>query len=193
MKIMLRTSLLYLLSATLIFGVAYPLVVTDLSMLLFPKKAGGSLVEKDGRILGSELIGQPFHNPAYFSSRPSAVDYNPNPSSGSNLGPTSKKLQEQVMERRHRFVVQNGITDTLSIPSEMLTASASGLDPHISPGAAFMQTDRIARSRGFTDAEKVRLIHLVARLSEKPQFLFLGEPRVNVFKLNLELDKIRHE
>lgn len=190
---MLRTSLLYLLSATLIFGVAYPLVVTDISMLLFPKKAGGSLVEENGRILGSELIGQPFENPSYFTSRPSAVDYNPNPASGSNLGPTSKKLKGQVMERRHRFVLQNGITDTLSIPSEMLTASASGLDPHISPGAAFMQTDRIARVRGFTEAEKDRLIHLVARMSEKPQFLFLGEPRVNVFTLNLELDKIRHE
>jgi potassium-transporting ATPase KdpC subunit len=193
MKKTLLRSLGYLFVLTLILGVFYPLVVTDLSMLLFPVKAKGSLIIVNDTVVGSAWIGQEFDRPGYFSSRPSAVGYNPLPGSGSNLGPLSRKLRDQVQERRKRFSKWNGVTDTLSIPSEMLFASASGLDPHISPEAAMLQVERVARERGFTPSETRHLRQLVSELAESPQFFVFGEPRINVLRLNLKLDNLRHE
>jgi K+-transporting ATPase ATPase C chain len=191
MKKAIRPALLYLLFFTILLGVMYPLVITGIAQSLFRDKANGSLITDHGIVRGSELIGQKFDQPVNFSSRPSASDYGAVPSGASNLGPTSQKLNALVVERRRNFARINGISDTLQVPVEMIFASGSGLDPHISPEAAIMQMDRIAKARNFTEAQKAMLGNLVEELTEKPQFLLLGEPRVNVFKLNLELNKIQ--
>jgi K+-transporting ATPase ATPase C chain len=191
MKKAIRPALLYLLFFTILLGVMYPLVITGIAQSLFRDKANGSLITDHGIVRGSELIGQKFEQPVNFSSRPSASDYGAVPSGASNLGPTSQKLNALVVERRRNFARINGISDTLQVPVEMIFASGSGLDPHISPEAAIMQMDRIAKARNFTEAQKAMLGNLVEELTEKPQFLLLGEPRVNVFKLNLELNKIQ--
>jgi len=175
---------------TVLTGIIYPLVMTGLAQLSFPSKANGSLIKKDGKIIGSKLIGQKFDSTIYFWSRPSAIDYNPIPSGASNLGPTSDKLKKQVVERRILFATMNTIVDTTAIPKEMLFASASGLDPHISQKAALLQVDRIAKARNFNAIQKQNLVQSVINLTETPQFLVLGEERVNVLILNLELDKL---
>lgn len=182
-------ALKFLLVMTVLTGVIYPLVMTGLAQLSFPSKANGSLIKKDGKIIGSELIGQKFDSTIYFWSRPSAIDYNPIPSGASNLGPTSDKLKKQVVERRILFATKNIITDTTAIPKEMLFASGSGLDPHISQKAALLQVDRVAKARNFNAAQKQNLVQSVKNLTETPQFNVLGEERVNVLILNLELDK----
>jgi K+-transporting ATPase, C subunit len=182
-------ALKFLLVMTILTGVIYPLVMTGLAQLSFPSKANGSLIKKDGKIIGSELIGQKFDSTIYFWSRPSAIDYNPIPSGASNLGPTSDKLKKQVVERRILFATKNIITDTTAIPKEMLFASGSGLDPHISQKAALLQVDRVAKARNFNAAQKQNLVQSVKNLTETPQFNVLGEERVNVLILNLELDK----
>ena len=182
-------ALKFFLVMTILTGVIYPIVMTGLAQLGFPSKANGSLIKKDGKIIGSELIGQKFDSTIYFWSRPSAVDYNPIPSGASNLGPTSDKLKKQVVERRILFATMNSLTDTTAIPKEMLFASASGLDPHISQKAALLQVDRIAKARNFNAIQKQNLVQSVKNHTEPPQFLVLGEERVNVLILNLELDK----
>jgi K+-transporting ATPase ATPase C chain len=182
-------ALKFLLVMTILTGVIYPLVMTGLAQLSFPSKANGSLIKKDGKIIGSELIGQKFDSTIYFWSRPSAIDYNPIPSGASNLGPTSDKLKKQVVERRILFATMNTIMDTTAIPKEMLFASASGLDPHISQKAALLQVDRVAKARNFNTMQKQNLVQSVKNLTETPQFKVLGEERVNVLILNLELDK----
>ena len=145
---------------------------------------------KDRKIIGSKLIAQKFDSSIYFWSRPSSIDYNPIPSCGSNLGPTSEKLRKQVADRRVLFAGTNSIADTMAIPKEMIFASASGLDPHISPKAALLQVDRIAKARNFNPDKKQKLINCINNLTEAPQLLCLGEERINVLVLNLELDKI---
>ncbi len=142
-----------LLVMTVLTGVIYPFLMTGVAQVAFPAKANGSLVTRDGKIIGSELIGQKFDSSIYFWSRPSAIDYNPIPSGASNLGPTSKKLKEQVRERRRVFAAGNSIADTSAIPKEMLFASASGLDPHISPEAALLQLKRVAMARNLSDTQ----------------------------------------
>jgi potassium-transporting ATPase KdpC subunit len=176
---------------TILTGVLYPLLMTGIAQVVFPVKASGSLVWKDGSISGSALIGQQFDSSIYFWSRPSAVDYNPVPSGGSNSGPSSEKLKKLVTERRAIFKEKNFITDSTAVPKEMIFASASGLDPHISPEAALLQVERVAASRNFTDAQNEQLIQLIHNKTEGPQFSLLGERRINVFELNLDLDKIR--
>jgi potassium-transporting ATPase KdpC subunit len=176
---------------TILTGVLYPLLMTGLAQLAFPAKANGSLIWKDGKIAGSELIGQPFDSSIYFWSRPSALNYNPVPSCGSNLGPASDKLKKLVAERLVLFMDKNYIKDSTAIPKEMIFASASGLDPHISPESALLQVERVVASRNFTDAQKQRLIQLIHNKTEGPQFSVLGERRINVFELNLDLDNIR--
>jgi K+-transporting ATPase, C subunit len=183
-------ALKFLLVMTVLTGIIYPLVMTGLAQLSFPSKANGSLIKKDGKIIGSKLIGQKFDSTIYFWSRPSAIDYNPIPSGASNLGPTSDKLKKQVVERRILFATMNTIVDTTAIPKEMLFASASGLDPHISQKAALLQVDRIAKARNFNAIQKQNLVQSVINITETPQFLVLGEERVNVLILNLELDKL---
>lgn len=190
MRKQLLITIKYFVAITIITGLIYPLFITLISIIVFPGKASGSLIEKDGKIIGSELIGQKFESDKYFWSRPSAIDYNPAPSSGTNLGPTSAKLKQLYEERIKNFVEKNMITDASTIPNEMFFASASGVDPHISPLSAILQVERVAKARNFDQAKREKLIQLINSLSEKPQFGFLGNSVVNTLLLNLKLDKM---
>jgi potassium-transporting ATPase KdpC subunit len=190
MKTQTIIALKMLLIMTIVTGILYPLVITGFAQLAFHDKANGSMIRKDGMIIGSELIGQKFDRVAYFWSRPSAVDDNPLPSGGSNFGPTSDKLKKVVRVRKATFVAANMVKDSTAIPAEMLFASGSGLDPHISPKAALMQVDRVAKVRGLNTVQKQRLISLISTKAEGPQFGLFGEERINVFMLNLALDKL---
>jgi K+-transporting ATPase ATPase C chain len=183
----LRAALVSLLAFTVITGVAYPLLVTGIAQVAFPFRANGSLIVKDGQIVGSELIGQPFDDPKYFWSRPSATSpfpYNAAASSGSNLSPTNPALVKAVQERVAALRAVDPGNDA-PVPVDLVTASGSGLDPHISPAAAQYQVARVARARK-VDPQAVRA--LVARETEGRWLGILGEPRVNVLKLNLALD-----
>jgi len=187
---LLRTVIIFLV-LTILTGIIYPLLVTGIVQLLFPEKANGSLIVKGNKICGSELIGQQFDSLAYFSSRPSSVLYNPLPSGGSNYGLTNRKLVNLVTERKNKFIVSNYLDTLTVIPSEMLFASASGLDPHISPEAALLQVKRIVKYRGFSPEQRDKLSDLIKKLTEEPQFHLLGQARINVFLLNLSLDTIK--
>jgi K+-transporting ATPase ATPase C chain len=171
---------------TVLVGIVYPFMVTGLSELLFKEKARGSLIEREGKVIGSRLIGQPFRNAGYFHSRPSAAGsgYDGTASGGTNLGPTSKRLfEEQVRERSKELRTENPHAE---IPIDLITSSGSGLDPHISPAAAEFQVPRVVRERR-TSEDDVR--RLVREYTEGRQFGILGEPRVNVLELNLALDE----
>jgi len=183
-------SLKIFLFFTILTGIAYPLLVTGIAQVVFHEKANGSLIVKDNQIIGSELIGQKFDTIIYFTSRPSAISYSPMPSGGSNYGLTNLKLKNLVEERKHKFITFNQLDTLGTIPSEMLFASASGLDPHISQMAALLQVDRVAKVRNFNATQKQNLVQSVKSLTETPQFLVLGEERVNVLLLNLELNKL---
>ena len=180
-----------LLVMTILTGIIYPLLMTGIAQITFPRKANGSLIIKDGKIIGSELIGQKFDSSKYFWPRPSAISYNPIPSGASNWGPTSDTLKKQVADRRFRFEKMNSIPEGSPVPKEMLFASASGLDPHISPGAALMQVDRIAKARNYDTSQKQQLIGLINKKSERPQYGIFGEERLNVLLINIELDQIK--
>jgi potassium-transporting ATPase KdpC subunit len=183
----LRPALVSLLLLTVITGVAYPLVVTGIAQIVFPYQANGSLIVRDGKVMGSALIGQPFDDPKYFWSRPSGTSpfgYNAGSSGGSNLGPTNP-AQITAVQGRVDALRAADPGNTAPIPVDLVTASGSGLDPHISPAAALYQVARVARVRGFTP-ETVRL--LVERHTEGRWLGLLGEPRVNVLTLNLALD-----
>jgi potassium-transporting ATPase KdpC subunit len=185
----LKPALLLLLVLTLLTGVFYPLLVTGLAQGLFHHQANGSLIKQGGKVVGSELIGQPFSGPKYFWGRPSATSpmpYNAGSSSGSNLGPLNPALEDAV-KARIAVLKATDPANTAPIPVDLVTASASGLDPHISPAAADYQVMRVAHLRGLTPKEVRRL---VAENTEGRQFGILGEPRVNVLKLNLELDHL---
>jgi potassium-transporting ATPase KdpC subunit len=190
MKTQTITALRFLLIMTLLTGIVYPLFMTGIAQIAFPSKSNGSLIFKDGKVIGSELIGQKFDSSIYFWSRPSAIGYNPIPSGASNFGPTSDTLKKQVEARRILFAKMNSIEDVLTIPKEMIFASGSGLDPHISPEAALLQVERIAKARLFDTVQKKRLLKSISDITEKPQLVFLGENRINVLNLNIELDKI---
>lgn len=173
---------------TLLTGVVYPLVVTGAAQLIFPRQANGSLIKKDGQIVGSALIGQAFDNPQYFWGRPSATGYSSLPSSGSNLGPTSQALLEQVQQQALILREQFNLPAGAPLPADLLFASGSGLDPHISPAAARLQIERVAQARGLS-FEQVST--LVEQFIEPAQFGVLGQPRVNVLLLNLALDGLK--
>ncbi|HEY5313625.1 MAG TPA: potassium-transporting ATPase subunit KdpC [Pirellulales bacterium] len=181
-----RPAVVLLAALSIITGVVYPLVVTGVAQFVFPRQAGGSLVFRGDRLLGSQLIGQPFDAPQFFWGRPSATTpaYNGGSSSGSNLGPTSAELRKAV-EARIAALRRGQGSAAAPIPVDLVTASASGLDPHISPAAADWQVPRVARARGMTE-NAVRQI--VARHTLGRTLGFLGESRVNVVELNLELE-----
>jgi potassium-transporting ATPase KdpC subunit len=173
---------------TLLFGVVYPLVVTGIAQVVFPHQANGSLVTANGQVIGSELIGQSFTKPEYFQPRPSAAGndgFDGTTSGGTNFGPTNQKLSDRVKASVEKFRKENPEYKG-AIPADLLTTSASGLDPHLSPASALAQSARVAKTRGVPQASVDRL---VAELTEGPDAGFLGEPRVNVLRLNLELDK----
>jgi len=185
MKKNLITAILMTIATTVLLGIVYPLLVTAIAQVLFHDKANGQLIQRDGKLVGSRIIGQPFTSSGYFYSRPSAAGtngYDASNSGGSNLGPTNQKLIDRVKQDVQRLQAEN---PGVPVPIELVTTSASGIDPHISPAAADYQMRRIARERGIDEAEVARLI---AKHTEGRQLGFLGEPRVNVLELNLDLD-----
>jgi K+-transporting ATPase ATPase C chain len=175
---------------TILLGIVYPLVITGITQAIFPHRANGSLLVTDGKVIGSALIGQKFESERYFWPRPSAIDYNPLPSGGSNLGPTSAELQRQITSRRSMLLKAHALSEKTIIPLDLLFASGSGLDPHISPEAARFQANRVARARGFDRNTENRLNQLIDEYAEPRTLVILGEPRVNVLKLNLALDSL---
>lgn len=184
MKKNLLIAVWFTLVTTVLFGLVYPLMITGLSQVLFPGKANGQLIERSGKLVGSRIIGQNFTGPGYFHSRPSAAGtgYDPTASGGSFLGPTNKALMERVRADVQRDQAEN---PSQPVPIDLVTASGSGLDPEISPAAAEFQIPRVARERGMSETEVRALVekHTLGR-----QFSFLGEPRVRVLELNLDLD-----
>jgi K+-transporting ATPase ATPase C chain len=184
-------SLKIFLFFTILTGVVYPLLIMGTAQVIFPSNANGSLLMRNSQVIGSKLIGQQFDSTIYFTSRPSVVRYNPMPSGGSNYGLTNIKLKELVTARKNSFITFNHSDSLADVPSEMLFASASGLDPHISVRAALLQVDRIAKARNFNDVCRQKLVNCIRDLTEGLQFLCLGEERVNVLLLNLETDKIQ--
>jgi K+-transporting ATPase ATPase C chain len=173
---------------TILTGVCYPLLITGIAQAVFPSKANGSLIARGNSIVGSELIGQAFDSCIYFMPRASAIHYDASCSGASNLSLTSTKLQQLVNERRLAFIAFNQLNSATQVPSEMLCASGSGLDPHISTRAALLQVDRIVKARNLDQARKQKLIELIKK--ESSYGATINEGRVNVLKLNIELDKI---
>ena len=177
----LRPALVMILGFTLLTGLAYPLAMTSIAQGMFPTQANGSLVDKNGAVIGSGLIGQSFERDGYFHGRPSAIDYDASTSSGSNYGPSSTALLDQIKERAAAYGGSN-------VPADLLTASGSGLDPDLSPAGALAQAARVAAARGLPEAQVRDLIaaHTLGR-----DLGVLGEPRVNVLALNLALDALK--
>lgn len=190
MKDQIRPALTMLIVLTVLTGLIYPLAVTGLAQLFFPEQANGSLIVQDGKVLGSKLIGQHFDGPKYFWGRPSATapfPYNAAASGGSNLGPTNPVLIDAVKARVAALRAADPGND-LPIPVDLVAASGSGLDPHISPAAASYQAKRVARARSLNEN---RVLALVSKHTEGRQFGVLGEPRVNVLEINLALDELQ--
>lgn len=185
MKKNLITAILMTIATTILLGIIYPLIVTGLAQLIFPRQANGQLIRKDGKIIGSSIIAQGFSSPGYFHPRPSFAGngYDPTNTNGSQLGPTNQKLIDRVTGDVANAQAEN---PRAPVPIDLVTGSASGLDPHITPASAEFQLPGVARERGIGVDE---LRPLVQKHTENRQFGFLGEPRVNVLELNLELDQ----
>ena len=190
MKKEIFTGIKLLVFMTLLLGIIYPLFTLWLAQTIFPSKASGSFLASNEKYSGSILIGQGFVSDKYFNSRPSSVNYNPMPSAASNLSQTSKALKLLYEERKESFISRNSLTSAEEIPREMLFASGSGVDPHITPRAAYLQIERISKVRGFSISQKEKLKKIINELIEKPQLGFLGNSAINVLLLNIELDKL---
>lgn len=184
MKQQLKIAFWMTIVTTILFGVIYPVAVTAIAQVFFPRQANGELIRKNGAVIGSQLIGQDFSSPGYFYSRPSNSDYDGLNSGGSNLGPTNRRLLERVEGDVRKIQPQN---PGAPIPVDLVTASASGLDPDITPAAADFQIPRVARQRGTSE---IKLRAIVRKHIDGREFGILGEPRVNVLELNLDLDAV---
>jgi len=171
----------FFIAVTILTGLFYPLFITLIGQAFFAQSSNGRL----------DLIGQKFDQDKYFWSRPSSQDYNPLPSGGSNLSPTSKQLTKVVEERKQKLLQADPAKTEKEIPADLIYASGSGLDPHISPAATAFQVDRVVKARGLDSAKKDEIIKLIKKLTEGPDLNIFGEPRINVLKLNAELDNIR--
>jgi K+-transporting ATPase ATPase C chain len=187
MRRQLVPAVLAFLALTVLTGLAYPLAMTGAAQVLFPNRADGSLIKRDGKVVGSRLIGQNFSAPRYFHPRPSAAGdgYDAMSSSASNLGPTNPALTAEVRKRVAEYRSENGLPAGSAVPADAVTASGSGLDPHISKANARLQAPRVARARGLSLAD---VLTLVAEHTDSRSLGFLGEPAVNVLELNLALD-----
>ncbi len=183
----LKTPVLLFLAFSLVTGLIYPLLITIVVQTTMPKQAEGSLILAEAKVIGSELLGQSFTSPGYFHGRPSAVSYAANSSGASNLGPTSSRLMDEVDRRVEQIRTENNLSHDVTVPAELVLASASGLDPHISMQGAILQVPRIAAARNLSQSE-VKL--LVYQTIEQAQFGILGQERVNVLKLNMALDDL---
>lgn len=184
-------SIMLLIVFSVFTGLLYPLAITGIAQLIFPHQANGSLIYKDGQVIGSSLIGQQFSDPKYFHGRPSSAGetgYDATSSSASNLGPTNKLLIEKVKKLAQQVRKENGLKSNTAVPSDLITSSASGLDPDISIDAALIQIPRIAKARNISEEKLKNLVneHIVGR-----QLGILGEPRVNVLELNIALDNLK--
>ena len=175
---------------TLLTGLIYPLFIFGIAKIAFPDKSAGSFIEIKGNIIGSNLIAQKFDSSIYFQPRPSSIDYQPMPSGASNYGPTSQMLKNISDSLRKAYVKKNMLPDNTNVPLDAIFSSGSGIDPHISPENANLQAGRIIIERKFDFNKKKQLLDLIYKLTENPQFGFLGEPRINVLVLNIELDKL---
>ena len=175
---------------TILCGLIYPLAMTGLCQALFPFQANGSIIERDGKVVGSAIIGQEFKGDKYFSGRPSANEYNAADSAGTNYGAINKDLKKQVEERAAAVREKYGLLATEKVPSDMVTNDAAGFDPHLSPEAIHLQVNRVSKARNM---DKSVVLKLVEQKTEYPSFGFIGEARVNVLKLNLALDKTQSE
>jgi K+-transporting ATPase ATPase C chain len=184
----LRAAGLLFIAFSLLTGLIYPLFITGIVQTAMPEKAGGSLLILGGNVVGSELIGQSFSGREYFHGRPSAIDYNASSSGASNLGPTSARLMEQVKQRIEQVRSENNLSQNGPMPADLVLASGSGLDPHISVEGAMLQVPRVASARGLPESEVKVLVYQHIELAV---FGILGQPRVNVLKLNLALDELK--
>jgi K+-transporting ATPase ATPase C chain len=183
----LKTAMLLFIAFSLLTGLIYPLLMTGIIQIAMPDQASGSLIVTNGKIVGSQLIGQNFTSPGYFHGRPSAVNYAGNGSGASNFGPTSANLMEQVSQRISEVRRENNLSNNATVPSELVLASGSGLDPHISMEGAMLQVPRVAAARGIPESEVKVLVY---QHTEPAQFGIMGQERVNVLNLNLALDRL---
>ena len=184
----LKTAMLLFIAFSLLTGLIYPLLMTGVIQIAMPEPASGSLIVVNGSVVGSELIGQNFTSPGYFHGRPSAVNYAGNGSGASNFGPTNAKLMEQVSQRISAVRTENNLSHNATVPSELVLASGSGLDPHISMEGAMLQVPRVANARGIPESEVKVLVY---QHIEPAQFGIMGQERVNVLNLNLALDGLK--
>jgi K+-transporting ATPase ATPase C chain len=186
----IRQAFRLFLALMLLTGVIYPLGITLAARIFFPERAGGSIITRRGAPAGSALLAQKFESPRYFHPRPSACDFSAIPSGAGNQGPTSRALKRAILERATRLRHDQALPPDAPVPPDLLLASASGLDPHVSPAAAAFQMERVARARDLAPEQRARLGKIIQEFIEPPQFGSLGEPRVNVLLLNLALDDL---
>jgi K+-transporting ATPase ATPase C chain len=175
---------------TILTGIIYPVFIFLIAKITFPDKSEGSFLEVNGKIIGSGLIAQKFDSTIYFQPRPSAIDFQPMPSEASNFGPTSKILKNLSDSLRIAFIQKNKLPINTDVPTDAIFSSGSGIDPHISKSNALLQSNRISIARKFDDKKQKLMLELIDKLTENPQYGFLGEQRINVLLLNIELDKL---